>query len=261
MTMQWCAGVVGLVVLSLSLSATPAAAQQQGSLCADCHFANLGGPDPRHLADWDSSPHGRNNIGCERCHGGNPTTVESFLAHQAIVRGRGPDSPVNPRNLPRTCGVCHSGPFVEFQSSRHYLLLRNGDAEAPTCSTCHGEVAANLLSPKALESQCNACHGRGKKNARPEYAANARILLSQVRETRAMLDSVKPLIKRVKDEKLRASLEYDYDQAQVPLKEAVQAGHTFVFENLEERLLVARNRADVLSDRLANLGVKPSTPR
>ena len=62
------------------------------------------------------------------------------------------------------------------------------------------------------------------------------------------------------DKRLRASIEYDDDQAQVPLKEAVHAGHTFVFGNVEERLLVARNRADALSDRLANLGVVPSTP-
>jgi hypothetical protein len=207
------------------------------------------------------SSHSRNDVGCEKCHGGNPTTVESFLAHQTIVRGRGLDSPVIPRNLPRTCGVCHQGPFVEFQTSKHYLLLLNGDPLAPTCSTCHGTVETILLSPKGLESQCNECHGRGKKDARPEYGANARILLTQVRDTRAMLDSVKPLIKRVKDETLRASLQYDYDQALVPLKEAVYAGHTFVFENLEERLTVARDRADTLSDRLANLGGRPSTPK
>lgn len=261
MTIRSCAGVVGLIVTSLVASTAPVAAQLQVSLCADCHFANLGGPAPRHLADWDLSPHGRTAVGCEKCHGGNPATVESFLAHQAIVRGRDLDSPVNPRSLPRTCGECHSGPFVQFQSSKHYDLLRNGAKDTPTCSTCHGEVAAILLSPKGLETQCNECHGRGKKDARPEYAANARILLTQVRETRAMLDSVKPIIKRVKDEKLRASLQYDYDQAQVPLKEAADAGHTFVFANVEERLLVARNMADALSDRVANLGATSSTPR
>jgi len=261
MTLRWRAGVVALVGLSLALSAGPAAAQLQRSLCADCHFANLGGLNPRHLADWDLSSHSRNNVGCEQCHGGNPTTADSLPAHQSIVPGSRLDSPVNPRNLPRTCGVCHSGPFVGFQSSKHYLLLLNGDPLAPTCSTCHGSVETTLLSPKGLESECNQCHARGMKDAQPEYGANARILLTQVRETRTMLDSVKSLIKRVKDEKLRASLEYDYDQAQVPLIEAVYAGHTFVFENLEERLLVARTRADRLIDRLANPVGTPAAPR
>ena len=232
MTTRHCAGV-GVVLIALALSVSPAIAQPQRSLCADCHFANLGGPSPRHLAG------------------------EAFAV---LVTNKGLDSPVNPRSLPRTCGACHAGPFVAFQASRHYSVLREGDADAPTCSTCHGEVAANLLSPKALESQCNGCHGRGQKHARPEYAANARILLTEVRSTRAMLDHVKPLIARVKDTTLRTALQYDYDQAQVPLREVVHAAHAFVFEHIEDRLGVARDRADALSDRLANLGVKPSTP-
>jgi hypothetical protein len=75
-----------------------------------------------------------------------------------------------------------------------------------------------------------------------------------------MLDHVKPLIARVKDTTLRTALQDDYDQAQVPLVEVVHAAHAFVFEHIEDRLGVARDRADALSDRLANLGVKPSTP-
>lgn len=244
--------ITALSVLCLLSFPARALAQLQPSLCADCHFANSGKPNPTHLHEWDLSAHQRAGVGCEACHGGNPRTVESFLAHQSIVRGRGPDSPVHPRNLPRTCGRCHSGPYVEFQQSRHSLLLQNGDLEGPTCSTCHGTVAAYLLSPKALEGQCNSCHGRGKKFARPEYAANARILMQGVRDVRTLLDTARPIIKRVKDDKLRASLQYDYDQAGVPLTEAVQAGHTFVFVNTEERLGVARARADALLERLAN---------
>jgi formate-dependent nitrite reductase cytochrome c552 subunit len=243
---------LGAAALALLLSAPPASAQQ--SLCADCHFANAGGPNPMHLHEWDLSAHGRAGVGCEACHGGNPKTVESFLAHQTIVRGRGLDNPVNRRNLPATCGKCHSGPYTEFQGSKHFLLLRNGDPAAPSCSTCHGDVAAYLLSPKGLESECNGCHGRGKKQERPEYASNARFLLQSTRDTRALLDSAKSLIKHVADAKLRASLQYDYDQALVPLLEAAHAGHAFVFDKMEERLGVAMRRAEALTDRLANLG-------
>ena len=237
----------------LTISA-PASAQQ--SLCADCHFANAGGPNPIHLHEWDLSAHGRAGVGCEACHGGNPRTVESFLAHQMIVRGHGLENPVNRRNLPATCGKCHSGPYTEFQSSRHYLLLRNGDPAAPSCSTCHGDVAAYLLSPKGLESECNGCHGRGKKQERAEYAPNARYLLQATRDTRALLDSARSLIKRVTDPKMRESLQYDYEQAAVPLQEAAHAGHSFVFDKVEERLGVAMARAEALADRLANLSVR-----
>ena len=240
--------------LSVCLLSYPAraAAQLHPSLCADCHFANSGKPNPTHLQEWDSSAHERASVGCEACHGGNPNTVESFLAHQSIVRGRGPESPVHPSRVPRTCGTCHSGPYTQFQQSRHAGLLEHGDDDGPTCTTCHGSVAAYLLSPKALESECNSCHGKAKKAERLEYAASARALQQNVRDVRQVLNNARPVIKRVKDVTLRTSLEYDYDQALVPLTEAVHAAHAFVFVNARERLAVAHVRADALIERLAN---------
>jgi cytochrome c7-like protein/cytochrome c554/c'-like protein len=241
-------------VLSIGPLVWPAraAAQLHQSLCADCHFANLGKPDPMHLQEWDASAHGRAGVGCEKCHGGNPDTVESFPAHQSIVRGHGPDTPVHPSRLPHTCGTCHTGPAAQFQKSRHAKLLEHGDYRGPTCSTCHGNAAAYLLSPRALEIECNSCHGRGKPVQRPEYAADARALLQNTRDVRTLLDSARPIVRRTKDAALRASLEYDYDQAQVPLTEAVHDGHAFVFTDARERLGVARARAEALLERLAN---------
>jgi len=230
---------------------TIASAQPHRSLCADCHYANGGGPEPRHLSEWESSAHARANVGCEACHGGKPDTVEPFLAHQGIVRG-GASSPLSAANLPRTCGRCHPDVYVEFKKSRHAALFGEGIHEGPTCSTCHSTVAAYLLSPKALESQCNTCHGATRKTARPEYSANARALLQSVRDARELLNTAKPMIKRVKDSALRASLQYDYDQATVPLMEAVAGAHAFVFTNSEERLNVARGRAEALLQKLAD---------
>ena len=243
-----------LAVLPVCLLLLPAraAAQLRPSLCADCHYANRGKPDPLHLQEWDTSAHERAGVGCEQCHGGNPNTVESFLANQTIVRGRGPESPVHPKQVPQTCGRCHAGPYSQFTQSRHAGLLAQGDYNGPTCTTCHGNVAAYLLSPKALESECNSCHGPGQKNQRPGYAADARALLQNVRDVRQLLNHARPVIARTKDAALRASLEYDYDQAQVPLTEAVHASHAFVFSGATERLGVARGRAEALLARLAN---------
>jgi hypothetical protein len=230
---------------------TIASAQLHRSLCADCHYANGGGPAPQHLSEWESSAHARANVGCEACHGGKPDTVEPFLAHQTIVRG-GANSPLSAANLPRTCGRCHPDVYVEFKKSRHAALFSEGIHEGPTCSTCHSTVAGYLLSPKSLESQCNTCHGATKKTASPEYAANARALLQSVRDVRELLNTAKPMIKRVKDGAVRASLQYDYEQATVPLMEAVSGAHAFVFTNSEERLNVARARAEALLQKLAD---------
>jgi hypothetical protein len=69
---------------------------------------------------------------------------------------------------------------------------------------------------------------------------------------RALLDEVRPLIKRVKDEARRERFQYAYDQAQVPLTEATVAGHAFVFTTLEERLDTARRRAETLLEEVVN---------
>ncbi len=244
------AWVATLVVAALTL-ASEASAQSQ-SRCADCHFANPGSVSAGHLSEWDLSGHGRNNVGCETCHGGNPRSFEPFVAHQDILARTNPASPVHATNLPTTCGTCHTGPLVAFQRSKHYELLRAGNKNGPTCTTCHGEAAGVRLSPKALEGQCASCHGAGKLAPHPEFPVQARLADEGLREARALLKDARNAIGRVKDKARRASLEQAAQQAEVPIIEATQAGHAFVFDQLEERLVTARARLAALFERLAN---------
>lgn len=248
--------LAALVVLA---GAVTAQAQAQRSRCADCHIANAPSTLPnwtgfalRHLQDYESSPHSRNNVGCERCHGGNPNTFENFLAHQDMLPPVSPASPANRVNLPRTCGGCHTGPFVAFQKSQHYALLQAGDTRGPTCSTCHGEVGAHLLSPNSLGNQCSQCHGPGRPQARPGRAEDAKLLMGEVRDVRAELKEAQSLIRRIKNQEQRAKYDEQWRQAEVPLIEARNAAHEFVFDNLKERLDRARQRTDALMNALAN---------
>jgi hypothetical protein len=249
MVRQFWLGVV--VVLGGVVWGGDASAQSQ-SRCADCHFANPGSVSAIHLSEWDLSGHGRKNVGCERCHGGDPRSFEPFVAHQDILARTSPASPVHPTNLPKTCGTCHTGPLVAFQRSKHYELLRAGNKNGPTCTTCHGEAAGNRLSPKALEGQCATCHGAGKIAPHPEFPARARLADEGLREARALLKDARHAIARVKDTARRASLEQAAQQAEVPIIEATQAGHAFVYDQLDERLTTARARLAALFERLAN---------
>jgi hypothetical protein len=244
-------------LLAILLPGLASAAQSTLSRCADCHFANPDAPGRWHLSEWDHSAHSRAEVGCEKCHGGDPSTFESFLAHRGILDSQNPASPINRANLPQTCGGCHPGPFRAFQKSKHYELLRQGSRDTPTCVTCHGEVGAHLLSPKALASECSSCHGAGKVAPRTDLPAEGKILLTSVREVRASLDEAKALIKRVKDKGRRASLESELSDAQVPVLEAVQSAHMFVFDQMQESIGVARKRADMLLEALANPQAPP----
>jgi hypothetical protein len=245
-------GVVASALFVAVFLAVPSLAQVTPSRCADCHFAHRRSASQWHLAEWDHSAHGRANVGCDKCHGGDPTTFESFLAHQGILSPRNPASPVHRINLPKTCGSCHPGPFAAFQKSRHYELLREGNPETPTCVTCHGEVGAYLLSPKSLYAECANCHAEGKVAPRGDFPAEGKLMLTGIREVRASLDHAKSLIGQVKDKDRRESLQTELQDARVPLLEAVQSAHMFVFDQMQERLQIARKRSEMLMERLAN---------
>jgi hypothetical protein len=240
-----------LAAAVIAFGSGDAVAQSQ-SRCADCHFANPGSVSASHLSDWDLSGHGRKAVGCETCHGGDPTSFEPFIAHKDILARTNPASPMHRTNLPRTCGTCHTGPLVAFQRSKHYELLRAGDRHVATCTTCHGEVAGVKLSPRALESQCASCHGAGKIAPHPEFPARGKLAVEGLREARALLKDVRAAIARVKDPVRRKALEESAQQAEVPIIEATQAGHAFVYDQLDERLATARGRLSALFDRVSN---------
>lgn len=248
---QWESWAILLAASALGTT-TPASAQVEKSRCADCHFSRPETAGARHLSAWDQSAHGRNAVGCEACHGGNPHTFELFLAHTGILRSTNPASPVALINLAGTCGKCHPGPFAAFKESRHYELLRSGSREAPTCITCHDEVAASLLSPRQLEAQCSKCHGVGKVAPNSDLPPDARILLERVREERALLKEARSVIRRIADKQRRTLLEAEAARAETPLREATDAGHAFVFDGLRERLAEAQLRIAKLNERLAN---------
>jgi len=239
-----------LVLAAISTSVTAFA--QEVNRCADCHLTWRDAPGTVHVQIWDRSEHGRNNVGCAKCHGGDPASSDASRAHRNIVRPGHVKSPLNPRNIPATCGSCHVGQFVAFQESRHYQLLLSGSSRGPTCVTCHGDVDGTLLSPKALESRCNSCHGPREQAPRAERARNARELYESLKVVREELKLANSLIKRINDRQRREDLMTEYRQAQVPVTVAIVAGHKFVYDDLRTSVGQAQTRVSALLARLAN---------
>jgi len=250
--MRRVAAILAVAVGALLGSAVMASAQQ--SRCADCHFANPGSPGADHVSRWDSSAHSRAGVGCERCHGGNAQTFEKLPAHKGILSWADPKSPVHRANLPVTCGTCHTGQLVAFQKSRHWQLLQKGERRGPTCATCHDDVGTNLLSPKSLEGQCASCHGKGKVAPHPEFPVRARAMMQGVRDARMMLKEAQDIIRKIGDKDRREMLLREAEQVQVPLRQAIESGHAYVYDGLEERVGVAQKRLTALYARITDPG-------
>jgi formate dehydrogenase gamma subunit len=116
--------------------------------CSACHSEAL--------ADVSSSVHGLlGTDACLACHG---------TPHE-IGRAAGIS--------PQRCADCHSAAVEQYQSSIHAKFRAAGDAQSPTCQSCHGSAhkilsADDPASPVArgnLPDTCGACH------ANPEFLA------------------------------------------------------------------------------------------
>jgi hypothetical protein len=247
--------VTMLAVLGLtSYGGLPAGAQKAPApnTCADCHLSSLAAPGSTHAEAWDRSPHGRENVGCSACHGGDPTAFEPVQAHKGILPSTDPQSPRHRLNIVALCGKCHMGPLTAFRSSRHYDLLRTGHDEGPTCITCHGASDGRVLSAKALATRCSSCHGPNEVAPRAGRVVEVRSVYEELGVVREQLKLARGLIAQVKDKKRRSELTFDSEQAELAIRQAVDAGHQFVYDNLRSNLGRAQNRVNALLARLAN---------
>lgn len=156
--------------------------------CDTCHADIKGYPHPKAVQKVDcsschaepmkqlaSSVHGtmrRNGDPeapvCQSCHG---------VAHY-IVPVTDPSSPVAKKNLPDTCGSCHSDaaflarhniPFAKpveaYRLSVHGRAVEAGNEKAAACSDCHGSHSIlppsdsrSKISHWNVPSTCGTCH-------------------------------------------------------------------------------------------------------
>ena len=136
------------------------------NICATCHAGEV--------KEFASSVHGRarkrgdtNAASCADCHGATHQVVEASAA----------GSPVNGKNLPSTCGRCHSDPKLAhkylfpaarpveaYEASVHARAGADGK-KAAVCNDCHGTHAilppTDPHSPIAklnVGATCGRCH-------------------------------------------------------------------------------------------------------
>ena len=174
-------------VLSLYLDEEVYKGSVHGSeLCMSCHADIESLPHPKELEpvhcgnchteseEYDKSLHGqslqRGDAGaasCDDCHG------KHDIRHTAD-----PLSSVHPRNLPATCGKCHSNPALvkshmisvmnpsaSYLKSVHSQAIMAGNLEAATCTKCHGthdlqssDNPESKVYRKNIPETCGTCH-------------------------------------------------------------------------------------------------------
>ena len=143
------------------------------SICGMCHS--------QIYTQYQQSVHGKASAAgivaapvCSTCHG-----------EHAIQPPTSRSSPVNPLNVPTTCGRCHGDVaiarkfalprdiLVSYQASFHGVALKAGQETVANCATCHAvhEILPpsdprSTVNPANLPRTCGKCHpGAGTRFA------------------------------------------------------------------------------------------------
>jgi formate dehydrogenase gamma subunit len=143
----------------------------QEQLCLSCHLRN---PAVRNqaamsasfISSYEESVHGK---ALARGDARAPTCVDCHGAHDER-KGFDTASFVNKMRVQEVCGRCHEAESRQFAASVHGAALKRGNADAPACTSCHGEHS--ILSPKDPLSPvaaanvsartCTPCHASVK---------------------------------------------------------------------------------------------------
>ncbi len=213
-----CCGV--LLFLSL-VFLTPHTFGQQASDCLLCHGPSTGlknsqGKDITVGSGHMKGPHA--NFGCVDCHAGasaqthNAKTASASCitchADAAKEMAAGAHAALGNPNDPQTCITCHGKNNVEkvagiqfcatchateveqYSASIHGRARDHGNADVPTCRSCHGSAHAALpstdpaspVSKQHLPDTCGSCHSN------PQLAA--KYMFTEVRPVEAYRQSV-----------------------------------------------------------------------
>ncbi len=134
-------------------------------LCARCHregnraALRYKGVEHQIIGQYTESIHGKGLLKsgltvtatCTSCH----------TAHRELPASD-PESTVNPKNVPQTCGTCHHGIEDQFNQSVHSVSVTKTDKQLPVCSDCHTAHAIQRADKDQFRleimSKCGRCH-------------------------------------------------------------------------------------------------------
>jgi hypothetical protein len=199
--------------------------------CVECH-RNL----PRNTMigakylDWKNSIHAKENVTCDRCHGGNPSAQQKEAAHTVIYNSSNPKSRVYYKRVPEMCGGCHRYDFNAFKRSTHYTFLEQKGA-GPTCVTCHESHATRLITPLEIPLTCEECHNR-RTGINPEIPKQAQVLLLLINETSLLVRCTKERVQEGQQKKSKT-----WEETSTALRRVRDEWHAFNLNQVQIQIL------------------------
>jgi hypothetical protein len=233
--------MLALIALVLALGTGQTAAQPETG-CAACHVGKATMKGSAHVDEWASSGHATRHVGCNECHGGNPSASDQPGGHKDMLGASSLRSPVNRLNLMETCSRCHPRIAQAYSSTLHGTLADIGDRRAPVCISCHSIISAP--NAMAAEAHCASCHPPG--SARGAFPATMRSALSALQAQERRADAMYAQAEQLPDSDVRRQLAVAIRAAQEALHDAAASIHRLDPQTAERQTEAVRTTLDAL---------------
>lgn len=179
----------------------------------ECHATTINKIAKSNYEQWTKSKHALFNVTCDRCHSGDPGSDIKEKAHTGVARSSESNSTVFFRNVPETCGKCHTNELKEFKNSAHYQRLK-ALKQAPTCDTCHQPHEFKVLNVSEFSDLCSQCHNPDMRIAPSDAPDKAIIALENAEKLKNEIKNAESAIKQAKQQGKDVSLaQKDLDAA------------------------------------------------
>lgn len=230
------------------------------SCSLECHTSYLNKSAKSNYEQWIKSKHALFNVTCDNCHGGDAGSDIKEKAHIGIARSSESNSTVFYRNVPETCGKCHTKELNEFKNSAHYQRLK-ALKQAPTCDTCHQPHEFKVLNVSEFGDLCSQCHNPDMRIAPSDAPDKAITALENAETLKNEIKKAESAIKLAKQQEKDVSLaQKDLDTAASIRDNLPVLWHGFNLPHFEEVI-----DSGIKSAQQAQLDTglplpKPSTP-
>ena len=226
-----------------------------GNTCVTCHSRITGASELRaRYSEWQLSAHGAKGVGCQKCHGGDPTTRNLRMSHDRMLPSQDPKSRLHKSNLAETCGGCHDAIVSSFVESAHYVKLKESSL-GPSCITCHGHMAKRAAkTPNEGAAYCSFCHDtlNGLQPRSPAIPEMARITLESIARASFVVARINDLLVEAQKKKIGANEEReDLRLLLITLQEAKAGWHAFSLNGPRTKADRAFEEGVRIKDRLA----------
>ena len=225
----------------------------------ECHEDVIRRRASDNFQQWSDSDHSRYYVTCDACHGGNPGAKTEAAAHESLKGINDTGSPIYFKNIPDTCGKCHTEEMEHFKNTMHYQRLK-AESRAPSCVTCHKPHTFKVLKASEMTPLCSVCHNPRDQIASASVPVDARNALEKQKEFQDELLIAKQSVAADKAARKDTShAQVDLDKAQEVMDNIPSLWHQFNLRDFDSQI-----QGGIDSARKAELktsGSEPTVPR